>query len=94
MAVGEGEGASVSATATNALKLPMITRGLRVEVVKPIGATWDEVGPLLRTQRSIMHRLYTREQAELEALRAENKQLLAENRALKRRLAKYEAKAA
>jgi len=36
-----------------------ITRALRVEIVKPIGCTWDDVGPVLRAQRSIIHRLYT-----------------------------------
>lgn len=36
-----------------------IPRGLRCEIVKPLDIDWDELGPKLRTIRSIVHRLYT-----------------------------------
>lgn len=36
---------------------PTIVRALRVELVKPLNYTWDEVGPVLRRQRNVMHRL-------------------------------------
>lgn len=36
---------------------PVITRCLRVELVKPLNCSWDDAGQLLRAQRAIMHRL-------------------------------------
>lgn len=34
-----------------------IVRALRVELIKPLNYTWDEIGPVLRIQRTVMHRL-------------------------------------
>lgn len=37
--------------------LPTIVRAVRVELIKPLNYTWDEVGSVLRRQRAVMHRL-------------------------------------
>jgi len=48
-------------------------RAVRVELVKPLGVeTWDTIGPLLRTYRSIMHRLTNA--AVLDAIEMVNRQ--------------------
>lgn len=36
-----------------------LIRAIRCEVVKPLNESWDEFGALLRTIRSVSHRLYT-----------------------------------
>lgn len=39
-------------------EVPLITKALRVEIVAPIGRTWDELGTELRRYRSAMHHIY------------------------------------
>lgn len=34
-----------------------LVRALRVEIAKPLGMTWDELGNLLRDRRAVMHRM-------------------------------------
>lgn len=36
-----------------------LIRAIRCEIVKPLNESWDELGPHLRTVRSVAHRLYT-----------------------------------
>lgn len=49
----------MTATAASTPAPKTLTRAIRVEVVKPLDRTWDDVGPTLRTLQSVIHRFYT-----------------------------------